>query len=81
MSVADLTKVLDDAGAEYEAGADLEVEQPWEDYDRMKAAEIQQRLADASDEVAAVVRLYESMHKGRQTVLRAADLRIRTNGS
>jgi hypothetical protein len=64
-------------GAEEEAGAEVEVAEPWEGYDRMKAAEIEQRLADASDELAAVVRLYESASKNRQTVLRAADRRLR----
>lgn len=64
-------------GAEEEAGAEVEVAEPWEGYDRMKAAEIEQRLADASDELAAVVRLYESASKNRQTVLRAAERRLR----
>jgi len=66
-----------EAGAEDEAGAEVEIEEPWEGYDRMKAGEIQQRLADSSDEVAAVVRLYESAGRNRQTVLRAAERRLR----
>jgi ferritin-like metal-binding protein YciE len=65
-------------GAEDEAGAEVEIAEPWEGYDRMKAAEIQRRLEDSSDEVAAVVRLYESAGKNRQTVLRAAEQRLRT---
>jgi hypothetical protein len=44
----------------------------------MKAAEIDQRLQDASDELAAVVRLYELGNKHRQTVIRAAERRLRT---
>jgi hypothetical protein len=43
----------------------------------MKAAEIQQRLADSTDAVAAVVRLYEAAGRNRQTVLRAAERRLR----
>ncbi len=64
-------------GAEDEAGAEVEIAEPWEGYDRMKAAEIQRRLEDSSDEVAAVVRLYESAGKNRQTVLRAAERKLR----
>ena len=66
-----------EAGAEEEAGAEVEVTEPWEGYDRMKAAEIEHRLADGSDELAAIVRLYESAGKKRQKVLRAAERRLR----
>jgi ferritin-like metal-binding protein YciE len=66
-----------ESGAEDEAGAEVEIEEPWEGYDRMKAAEIEQRLADASDEVVAVVQLYEGAGKKRQTVLRTAERRLR----
>lgn len=65
-------------GAAEEAGAEIEIEAPWDGYDRMRSAEIQQRLEYASDEVAAVVRLYEAAGKNRQTVLRAADRRLRS---
>lgn len=64
-------------GAEDEAGAEVGIEEPWEGYDRMKAAEIEQRLADASDELVAVVRLYEGAGRNRQTVVRAAERRLR----
>jgi hypothetical protein len=64
-------------GAEEEAGAEVEIAEPWEGYDRMKAAEIEQRLADASDELVAVVRLYESAGRKRQTVLQAAERKLR----
>jgi ferritin-like metal-binding protein YciE len=66
-----------EAGAEDEAGAEVEIAEPWQGYDRMKAAEIQRRVEDSSNEVAAVVRLYESAGKNRQTVLRAAERRLR----
>lgn len=64
-------------GAEDEPGPEIHVEEPWEGYDRMKAAEIEARLRDASDELAAVVRLYELSHKRRQTVITAAERRLR----
>jgi hypothetical protein len=64
-------------GAEESAGAEVDIEEPWEGYDRMRAAEITQRLADASDELVAVVNLYESAGKKRQSVLRAAERRLR----
>lgn len=67
-----------DPGAEDEAGPEIEVEPPWEDYDRMTAQEIIQRLEGASDELVAVVELYESANKTRQSVLRAAETRLRT---
>lgn len=73
----ELVAEFGEAGAEDEAGAEVEIAEPWEGYDRMKVAEIQRRLEDSSDEVAAVVRLYESAGKNRQTVLRAAERRLR----
>jgi len=73
----ELVAEFGEPGAEDEAGAEVEIEEPWEGYDRMKAAEIQQRLADSTDEVAAVVRLYEAAGRNRQTVLRAAERRLR----
>src|SRR6185437_9967259 len=36
-------------GAEDEAGAEVEIAEPWEGYDQMKAGEIQQRLSDSTD--------------------------------
>ena len=64
-------------GAEEEAGAEVEIEEPWEGYDRMRAAEITQRLSEASDELVAVVNLYETAGKKRQSILRAAERRMR----
>ena len=64
-------------GAEEDAGAEVDVEEPWEGYDRMKATEITQRLAQVGDEVVAIVNLYESAGKKRQSVLRAAERRLR----
>jgi ferritin-like metal-binding protein YciE len=73
----ELVAEFGEPGAEEEAGAEVEVAEPWEGYDRMKAAEIEQRLKDSSDEVAAVVRLYETARKSRQSVLKATERRLR----
>ena len=60
-----------DEGAEAGAGADVHVDEPWEGYDAMTVPQIKGRLRDASPELQAVVRLYESTHKKRVGVLRA----------
>jgi ferritin-like metal-binding protein YciE len=73
----ELVAEVAELGAEEPAGAEVQIEEPWDGYDRMKASEIEQRLEDASDELAAVVRLYETGGKNRQTVIRAADRRLR----
>ena len=57
-------------------GPELHVEEPWEGYDGMKAADVRRRLAGAGPEVAAAVRLYEATRKKRATVLRAAEERL-----
>jgi hypothetical protein len=63
-------------GAEDGAGAEIEVEEPWEGFDRLTAAEVQRALAGASTETLGVVRLYESMHRGRPNVLEAVDQQL-----
>jgi hypothetical protein len=60
-------------GAEDGAGAELHVDEPWEGYDRMTAADIRDRLAAASAAEAAAVELYEATGKGRRSVLDAAE--------
>jgi hypothetical protein len=66
-----------EAGAEEGAGAQVHVEQPWEGYGGMTAAQIRDRLASADPEVAAVVKLYEAANKGRRSVIETADRRMR----
>lgn len=66
-----------EAGAEEGAHAELHVDEPWTGYRKMKVAEIATRLADASAAEVAVVQLYERGHRGRQTVLRAAERRAK----
>ena len=65
-----------DPGAEEGAHAEIDVAEPWEGYARMTARDIEQRLATATAEEIAVVRLYESTHKRRQSVLRATERRM-----
>jgi hypothetical protein len=65
-------------GAEDGAGAELHVEPPWDGYERMTAADIRDRLAAASITEAAAVELYESTHKGRRSVLDAAERMLRS---
>jgi hypothetical protein len=66
-----------EAGAEEGAGAEVHVDEPWEGYRAMTAADIRARLADADAEVAAAVKLYEGTHKRRSSVIEAADRRLR----
>jgi len=61
-----------DRGAEDGAGAEVHVDEPWEGYDRMTAADIKDRLRTQDKTVAAAVSLYEASRKGRSSVLEAA---------
>ncbi len=65
-------------GAEDGAGAEVHVDPPWDGYDRMTAADIRDRLAAGTPVEAAAVELYESTHKGRRTVLDAAERALRS---
>jgi hypothetical protein len=53
--------------------ATIRVDAPWDDYDRMKAADIVARLRSSDDTVKAVVRLYEQNGKGRKSILSATE--------
>lgn len=64
-------------GAEDGAGAEVRIDPPWDGYDDMTAAQIQERLANAEREVVAAVSLYEGMCRGRRSVARAAERRLR----
>jgi hypothetical protein len=48
----------------------VRVAEPWDGYDRMRVPEIKQRLREASPELRAMVRMYESTHKNRSGVMR-----------
>jgi hypothetical protein len=52
---------------------DLHVAEPWEGYRGSTAKEVIAELAGRSAAELAVVRLYESTHRARRTVLEAAD--------
>ena len=64
-------------GAEDGAGAQLDVEEPWEGYSEMNSGAVLARLGEATPAELAVVELYEQTHKKRQTVLSAAARRLR----
>jgi hypothetical protein len=70
-----------EAGAEDGAGAEIHVDPPWDGYEGMTAAQISERLASADGGVAAAVSLYESAGRGRVSVVRAADRRLRSLAS
>jgi ferritin-like metal-binding protein YciE len=70
---AEVVAEFSEPGAEQGAGAEVHVDPPWEDYDRMTATEIEDRLHDADAVLAAAVQLYEGSRKQRGTVMRAAE--------
>ena len=67
-----------EVGAEEGAGADVTVLEPWEGYARMSARDVIARARRASPAELATVRLYESRHRDRQTVLAAVDRQLKT---
>jgi hypothetical protein len=66
-----------DPGAEEGAGAEIHVDEPWEGYRRMRAADVRDRVAVAGSEELAVIELYESAHRRRRSVLDAVERRAR----
>lgn len=69
-----------DPGAAEGAGAEVRVAEPWDNYARLNADEIIDRLAAADAESLAAVRLYEATHRNRRTVIAAADRRLAQAG-
>ena len=65
-----------DPGAEDGAGAELEIEEPWEGYSQQDARTILRRLGPAGSEALAAVELYERTHRKRRSVLAAAERRL-----
>ena len=63
-------------GAEDGAGAELEIEEPWEGYSQQDARTILRRLGPAGSEALATVELYERTHRKRRSVLAAAERRL-----
>jgi hypothetical protein len=67
-------------GAEDGAGAAVTVIEPWAGYARMSARDVIARAQQASAAELAAVRLYESRHRSRQTVLAAVDRQLKLSG-
>ena len=75
-SEAVLVAEVAEQGAEDGAGAELHVDEPWEGYDEMGAAEVRRRLSGTDRAAAAAVKLYETTRKKRRSVIEAADRRL-----
>lgn len=69
-----------DPGAEEGVGAVINVREPWDGYDGMKARQVIARLSGASGAELAAVQLYESGHRKRPTVLQAVERELKTPG-
>jgi hypothetical protein len=64
-------------GAEDGAGAEIDLAEPWEGYDRLHADELVDHLSGASDETLAAVALYERSTRSRPSVIEAAEEQLR----
>lgn len=65
-----------DAGAADGPGAQIRIDEPWDGYSHLKARDVTAQLATADPATLAVVRLYESSHRKRRTVLAEIDRRL-----
>jgi hypothetical protein len=54
----------------------VRVNEPWPGYRQMTAADVRDRLAAATPEALAAVRLYEAANRGRRTILDEVDRRM-----
>jgi len=78
----ELVREVAEPGAENGAGATITVGEPWNGYARMSAKDVVARSRSADQAELAAVRLYESRHRSRQTVLAAVDRALKlSNGS
>ena len=64
-------------GAEQGAGAEVTVKEPWAGYRLLNARDVIDRTRTANVAELAAVRLYESRHRCRQTVLAAVDRQLK----
>jgi hypothetical protein len=71
----ELVGEFSDPGAEEGAGAELHVDEPWDGYQKMSAADIRDRVAIADVAEITVIQLYESSHRRRRTVFEAVERR------
>jgi hypothetical protein len=76
----ELVREVAEPGAEDGAGAQVTVAQPWDGYAHMNAREVVARARQAGPAELAAVRLYESRHRSRQTVLAAVDRQLKLSG-
>jgi hypothetical protein len=76
----ELVREVAEPGAEDGAGAAVTVIEPWNGYAHMNAREVIARAQQASPAELAAVRLYESRHRSRQTVLAAVDRQLKLSG-
>lgn len=74
---AELVAEFSEPGAEEGAGAEVHVDEPWDGYRRMQAADIRDRIVLAGPAELAVIQLYETAHRRRRTVLDAVEQRSR----
>jgi hypothetical protein len=73
----ELVRESAEPGAEDGAGAGITVLEPWNGYDHMNARDVIDRARNANVAELAAVRLYESRHRSRQTVLAAVDRQLK----
>jgi hypothetical protein len=66
-----------EAGAEDGAGAEVHVDEPWENYNLLGANDVIDQITGASTAVLAAVELYEQSHRRRKTVLEAVERQLR----
>lgn len=73
---ATLVEERADPGAENGAGAQIHVAEPFQGYDALNAQAVIARVSAADEAQLTAIRLYESTHRKRGTVLRAVDRRF-----
>jgi hypothetical protein len=73
----ELVREVAEPGAEEGAGAAITVAEPWNGYRRMSAKDVIERARAGNPAELAAVRLYESRHRSRQTVLAAVDRQLK----
>ena len=73
----ELVETSAEPGAEDGAGAAITVMEPWAGYRRMNARDVIDRARLASVAELAAIELYETRHRGRQTVLAAVERQLK----
>jgi hypothetical protein len=69
---AELVEEVAEPGAEDGAGAGVHIAEPWDGYRALRAADVIDRLAEATPEELAAIELYEISSRKRSTVIAAA---------